>query len=346
MTTNNEENTPLAAPTKPSRSSTPSFMSKTFPFLITIVISIASTVLYTNLYLTKQTDQLITEIQQLKKKQLLQSKQDQDTLTTMKQSIDNRVTAVNDALNSALQERWYQRNDWILLKVRYYLELAVINAHWSHDLNTTLALLKTADTLLASIQNEQLMTIRQALAKEETALQQITPIDTTGILSQLDAIQHAVNKLTPKKPINSITNQQTDSTDHLTPLTWRDNLKASLNKLNTLVIIRHQDDAMLPLSTPTYIALLRENIRLNLQETQWAVLQQNQMIFQLTLNQAIENIKRAFDITDPESKNIIVQLQTLETTKLEQAKPDLKPALQLLNELIVSKTSNIAGEQP
>lgn len=319
-------------------------ISKSVPFVVTIAISVALAILYTNLHLTKEADQLVSETQQLAQHQAILKTENKLALTSMEHDLNQRLTTINKTLESALQERWYQANDWILLKARYYLELASINAHWSNDLPTTSSLLKEADTLLATIQGERLSNVRQALAKEQTELLQITPIDITGILSQLDAIQHVINTLTPQKPLTAIAANSTPSTDNSTPHSWREHLKASLKKLDTLIIIRHQDDTLTPLLTPAYAAMLGENIRLSLQEAQWAVLQQNQGVYQLSLTQAIENINRVFDKS--QTAAITTQLTTLQNIQLTQPKPVLGQSLQLLNDLIATAQPHSTSGDP
>ncbi|MDP3704396.1 MAG: uroporphyrinogen-III C-methyltransferase [Legionellaceae bacterium] len=309
-------------------------VSKVVPFVVTIVISVATAILYTNLHLAKQANQFVAETQQMKQHQQDMKAENTLAFTTMDHDLTQRLTTINQTLESAMHERWYQSNDWIMLKARYYLELASINAHWSNDSPTTSSLLKAADTLLATIPGDRLSSVRQAIAKEHTELLQISPIDTTGILSQLDAIQHVINTLIPKKPLTVLATSNTPPNENSSPRSWREHLKESIQKLNSLIIIRHQDDTLTPLLTPAYVTLLSESIRLNLQEAQWSVLQKNQTIYQLSLSQAIENVDRVFDKS--QTTAIITQLTTLRSIQLVQPKPELGQSLQLLNDAISS----------
>ncbi len=86
-------------------------------------------------------------------------------------NLQNKIQQMNKDLQAALREHFDQKQDWLLLKARYYLELAQINAHWSDDQQVTIALLQQADALLRTIPDQQLFTVRQAIAQEITQLQ-------------------------------------------------------------------------------------------------------------------------------------------------------------------------------
>ena len=102
-----------------------------------------------------------------------------------------------------------------------------------------------------------------------------------------------------------------------------------------MVIIRHRDEDINPLPSPAYEAMLREEIRLNLQEAQWAVLQNNEALYQFLLTQAIKQINRSF--APDETQALLKQLQTLQQIHLIQPKPILEQSLPLLNQFIETK---------
>ena len=267
-----------------------------------------------------------------------------DTLQLAQSTVTNKLGDLDNKLASAMQERWYQNNDWLLLKARYYLELAEINAHWSDNTPTTVALFKQADALLLNLQEPQVFSVRQEIAKEIAQIQAVQPLDVAGLLSQLDAAQHLVVTLPSKNPLTQTkANPAMDKTIK-SPTTWREHLQNSLFKLEKLVIIRHHDVPIQPLLTPEYDSILRENIRLNLQEAQWAVLQKNQAVYALSLTQAIDNINQLFDQNATSTQSLIKLVNDLQSTQLNM--PALVPgqSLLLLNQLIDSKKSPVAGE--
>ncbi len=268
-------------------------------------------------------------------------------LNESQDKLQNKFNTIDKNLQSALQQRLYQSNDWLLLKARYYLELAQINAHWSDNLQTTAALLQQADAILANVHDQQLFNIRQVIAKETAELQAIPRLDITGLLSQLDAALDTIATLPLKLAVTltdkkNIPKEESDKTSS----TWQRSLKNSVSLLESLVVIRRHNEDIVPLPSPAYESMLREGIRLNLQEAQWAILQNNDPVYQFSLTQAIQNIKHSFAPDDPGTTALLKQLITLQKTHLILRKPILEQSLPLLNKLIESKDTETSDKQP
>lgn len=318
-----------------------------FSSLITILtfIAIVSSIyaLYSNLQThqntTQQVNHLVTQINTLKQ---LQNQTERlvdgntKAITAAQDALHTKLNTLDKNIHTALQQYKYQTKDWLLLKARYYLELAQINTHWSDNADTTIALLQQADVLLADVHDQRIYKIRQAISKEVLMLKALPKIDIAGLLSQLDAAQDMVGNIELKP---SITANQNASTKKKEASPWQERLKESMDVLEKLVVIRRHNEAVLPLPSPAYEAMLRENIRLNLQEAQWAVLQNNETIYQFVLMQALKNINRAFEPNMAITDNLIKQLKNLQSIHLNQQKPILEQSLPLLNQFIELKNS-------
>lgn len=290
---------------------------------------------------SQQTQALNSEINQLKQEQLEGKTNFVEAAQAMGQTqekVQTQVQELSKNLHTAMQQRLYQKQDWVLLKARYYLELAQINGHWSDDQQATIALLQQADALLTTVSNQQLFAVRQAIAREITQLQARPKIDTAGLLSQLDAAQNIVSDLPIKQAFNQSAAADTNSIDNTSSSTWQEKLHDSMNLLEKLVVIRHHDEEMNSLLSPIHQAVLRESIRLNLQEAQWAILQNNPQVYQLALVQAIKDVKRTFDESAESTQALVKKLQDLSQEKLVTPKPVIEESLPLLNQLIESNS--------
>lgn len=290
---------------------------------------------------SQQTQALNSEINELKQNQLEVKTHFAEAAQTSSQTqekIQTQVQELSKNLHIAMQQRLYQKQDWVLLKARYYLELAQINGHWSDDQQATIALLQQADTLLATVSNHKLFTVRQAIAREITQLQALPKIDTAGLLSQLDAAQSIISNLPIKQAFNQAATVPTKSIDNDSPTTWRERFYDSMSLLEKLVVVRHHDEEINSLLSPVHQAVLRESIRLNLQEAQWAILQNNPQVYELALTQAIKDVKRTFDESAESTQALIKKLQELSQEKLATTKPVIEESLPLLNQLIESNS--------
>lgn len=295
---------------------------------------------------SQEISRLKAELNSLTSEQKTTEARQKETLHTLNKTqgkLKAQLTSMDQQLQTALQQRLYQSKDWLLLKVRYFLELAEINAHWTDNSEATIALLKQADALLAEVHDSRFFTVRQHIQKELVQLQALPSLDVTGLLSQLDAAQSAILQLPLKPTVAAVKNPSSKNPSS----TWQARLKESMNLLGQLVVVRRHDGDLLPLPSQAYELMLREKIQLNLQETQWAVLQHDEAVYQFSLTQAIKTTEDSFDLDKPETKAIIKQLTQLQQVHLTKQKPMLGQSLPLLNQLIESKVMQIpksAGE--
>ncbi len=308
--------------------------------LTLMIIAGLASALYTNLKLCQKVDALAAETYALKQQQqqtktLLDTTH--DSLLSAQATLNDKLAGLSKRLSSAMQEHLYQNNDWLLQKTRYYLEMAETNAHWSDNTQTTIALFQQADALLVNLHEPQWLAIRQAIATDIAQLQTIPTLDIAGMLARLDAAQHVLTTCPSKNPLALTKTKTLPDTTIKPPATWREHLQVSLDLLKKLVIIHHHNEAIQPLLTPEYETIMRENIRLNLQETQWAVLQKNQAVYDLSLTQAIDNIRMVFDQNAPCTQLLIEQLHALQSTQLKSEAPSSGQSLLLLNQFIESK---------
>ncbi|MDI1352728.1 MAG: uroporphyrinogen-III C-methyltransferase [bacterium] len=294
-----------------------------------------------NQKLSKQLQQL--EAKSIQLKEQVDSKE--QNIGQAQQELQNKILGLDKQFQTATQQKLYENQDWILLKVRYYLELSQINAHWSDNYATSIALLDQADNLLAQLNIPKVLEIRQLVAKEIALLKATPSLDQTGLLSKLDAAQISVLHLSIQGPlasnqssIDKSTAQKTASSD------WRNRLQQSMGVLEKLVVVRRNDEEIKPLISPLYESLLRESICLYIQEAQWAVLNNNSAVYQLGLKQAINNIKRTFNAKTNEVAVLLKDLDTLQQTSITPSKPNVGLALPLINQIIENQESRAPQE--
>lgn len=287
--------------------------------------------------ISQQLHGVMTKLDVISAQQTLTTKQLDSTIHQVRMN-QEQLTLVDKQMHTRLQQQTYQADDWALLKARYFLELAQMNAYWTDNLSATSALLSQADTLLENAHEQRLLDVRRAIAEEKVQVGAVEKIDESGILSQLDAAQ----QLTQQLLIHQVLALPDDKTRIATPVSktspsWRERLQSSLASLEKLVVVRRVNEDVQPLMTPAYIALLRESVQLMLQEAQLAVLQRNEGLYQLVLKQAINKVTQSFDCHDPSTEALLKQLKSLTQTTIVQKKLDIGRALVLLNQVIDSK---------
>lgn len=326
-------------PSEPSSAATGNGVSRRiknlFPLIVAILaLGIALVAIYQNRQSGVQYQQLRTHYIALKKDHVEEKsrlKGLQTDLTTLEGQFQDKTTQFNHDLQAASKQLFYQKQDWFLLKVRYYLELAQINAHWNDNQDITKALLKEADALLQEAPLQQLFPIRQAIALEISQLQSFPIIDKAGLLSQLDAASNLVNNLPLAQSLNDPSRDVSNSPElSETKNQWQN----SLQLLKKLVIVRYHDSDIKPQFSPFHQALMKDSIRLYFQQAEWAVLHANNHLYQQALTQALVKIKALFDLKETSTQGLIKEIQALQAIDLHSKKPDIHHSLMLLNQYI------------
>lgn len=346
----NEPEHPSDDATIEERSIHPSVQPRSYLLMhrVTPVIAVAALLVagYTyyvntnfNTTLLNENKQLSSELHQLQQQQNATGQQVKSSTAQQQQAmqeIEQKITDASKHLQQLAKQKSNQTQDWLLLKARYYLELAQINAHWSTSSNdhSTIELLHQADIILSQINSADLFEIRQTIANEITQLKSESTVDMPGILSRLDAVQNNVALLDFQTATHPNNNSNTTSPQQTNTFSWQDQLHNSLNKLSDLVVIRRTNEEIKPLLSPIYESILKENVRLNIQQAQWAVININPHAYQLALNHVITTLKRGFNERLPNIISLINELTQLQKVDLQQKKPNVGQALTLLNRLI------------
>lgn len=290
----------------------------------------------------RQMQLLLSQMSSLKNQQMATKRHMEQTINHINESQDTlkiQLAHLDKNLHTALQQNLYQTKDWLLLKARYYLELAQINTQWSDDLQSTNTLLQQADTLLADFHDDSAVKVRQAIANEIAQIEATPKPDLAGLLHQLDAAQTQIANL-PMKTSEGISQKTGSNTSQKQPSQgWRGHLQQTVSLLEQLVVIRHHDADIVPPPSIVYESMIREGIRLNLQEAQWAALQNNEVIYQFSLSQALKNIKHSFNLEQPNTVALVKQLEGFQQVQLAPKKLSLNQSLPLLNQWIESNES-------
>ena len=299
------------------------------------ILALLSITLVSSLYVIHHSCQ--QQIESVKDQQTQMMKLYHDATKTMSENDDTlkaQVSILDKQLQTTLKQQDHQPDITLFLKVRYYLELAQINTQWSDNQEIAQALLQQADRLLATSHEPRVAEIRQAIAAEILQLKAIPPMDITGILSQLDASVDEITTLVLKSPLSTIPKEKMPIISTPNASQWRDHLQQSINILKTLVVVRRHEDRVQPLPSPEEETILRNRIKLYLQDAQWAVIKHNNTLYQWSLSQTIKHIKESFAMNDTKTTVLVTQLETLQKVHLTQEKMNLTGSLPLLNQLI------------
>lgn len=307
-----------------------------FVLLSLLLISVVCLVLYIHHLTNEQNSRLNASLQKIGTAQEKQLKTLSANITELFQAEKMKMAKLQKNLNSALKDSPYKTNDWLMQKARYYLELAIINNTWTNDFATTQNLLEGADNTLKNISSEDVTEIRKTIAAEALRVSTANKVDTIKLLAELHAISEAIQNI-QIKPAITTTDESSNDNEVDTPASWRAHLQNSIAQLNKLIIVRRTTDTAKHILSPNYLAAIRENIKLNIQQMQWAVIERNQDVYKLSCKQAIENIRTNFNPEAPETKAILAKFEAMQEVDLSLAKAKIGSSLNALEKLIAGE---------
>lgn len=200
------------------------------------------------------------------------------------------------------------------------------------DVESALGLLRTADGMLAELDDFALHQVRARLADEIAALEAVTGTDLQGLFLRLEAAKRHLDDLPLREPrFSPETAAQTGQ-----PAAGAEGsgwLATLERQLSAFLRVRRLDDGGLkPLLAPEEAVYLELNLRLMLERAQLAALRGEQVLYEQSLATAREWIGEYLNVDEPAAARLLEELDTLATVDLERPLPDISGSLQALEE--------------
>lgn len=238
------------------------------------------------------------------------------------------LTATTEGLEQRLGRTG---SDWTLAEVAHLLRTARHREHLADDGEGAAAALAAADGRLAELDDPALQPVREAIA---TALQRLAGRDSSdisGLSARLGALAATVDELPLRRPGDE--GEPIDAAEEVTTREgWRRHLDTVLETLGELVVIRRHDEAVEALVPPEQDALLRLNLRLQLESAQVALLRGDEALFRNHVQRARDWLGHYFDGEAEATRSALETLDDAADASLTTARVDLSEPLAALAE--------------
>lgn len=176
---------------------------------------------------------------------------------------------------------------WLLAQADFLAKMAGRKLWNDYDPVTAIALLKSADSSLAEMNDPNLIEIRKTINSDISALSAITQIDYDGIILRLNQLSSDIDNLRINdsapdgKPMDE---ENTELSNNITD--WKQNLSQSWKSFSkNFITIRRRDSHETPLLAPNQDIYLRANIRAQLLIAAQAVPRYQEQIYKQSLEQ-------------------------------------------------------------
>ncbi|WP_192456454.1 uroporphyrinogen-III C-methyltransferase [Musicola keenii] len=355
--TPSEEVVERVEPAHPQKSPTPPARQGIVPCAVAIVVALALSggVYY---YAHQQLQRQSTETALLKEqiaalqKQQTQSQQQwqqaQEQQSKIQNADEQRLTALARQAGEMQEKLATLSNSdaktWLLAQADFLVKQAGRKLWSDKDVTTAGALLKSADTSLAEMNDPSLLDVRRAITHDINQLANISQIDFDGIILKVNLLADQVDnlRLADTESSNDEPMEENDTTLSASLSEWRQNLSKSWhNFLSDFITIRRRDNTAEPLLAPNQDVYLRENIRSRLLIAAQAVPRHQNETYKQSLETAATWIRAYFDEEDPTTKAFLEQLDMLSQQSITMDLPTELQSQPLLEQLMQTRVRNL-----
>ena len=230
----------------------------------------------------------------------------------------------------------YSANDhesWLRAEAQYLLRLASQRVIMARDTESALALLNSADGILRELDDSSLHEVRAAVAAEQAALRAVPRIDVEGIYLRLSALIEQAGKLRIFQLPEQAAQPEAEPSEE-----WQVRLERgyeeAARKLSDYIVIRRRDVPMQALMDPQWEGLVRQNLRMLLEQAQVALLSGNQTLYVESLQRAQHWVDQFLDTDEAAARAMAREITQLEGQVIQVEMPDMDRSLQALDEAV------------
>ncbi|WP_404472195.1 uroporphyrinogen-III C-methyltransferase [Vreelandella venusta] len=261
------------------------------------------------------------------------------TLSELRSELDSYRSEMNSTLDDVLaqlsQEQETDERDWLHAEAAYLLRLANQRLQLEGDVDGAAALLRSADARLVDADNPALTAVRREIANELAALDAVPRVDRTGIYLALNAQQERIAGLRLSQEVEE--RAVTSGIEQPPSGNFQRQLARFGEELKDLVVIRHHDEALETLITPEQETYLRQSLRLVLEQSQLALLKEEQELYEASLDKALELLNGYYDTEREETQSVMARLEELKQTEVTPELPDISASQQALANFIENR---------
>ncbi|MGQ4877735.1 uroporphyrinogen-III C-methyltransferase [Billgrantia sp. LNSP4103-1] len=263
----------------------------------------------------------------------------QGEFASYRSEVDETLDQVLDEL-SRTQDT--DEREWLHAEAAYLLRLANQRLHLERDVEGAQALLRTADERLSEADNPALLSVRRAIASELSILDGVPEVDRTGLYLALNAQQERLGQLPLSRELEEIPARS--GIEEAPSGGWQEQLSRFGQELKDLIVIRHHDEALEGLVTPEQESYLRQSARLVIEQAQLALLEEEQELYEASIDKALELIRGYYDTDNDEVQAVVDRLEELKDENIQPELPDISGSHEALAEFIERRFGSRSGQ--
>ena len=241
------------------------------------------------------------------------------------------------------------RTDWYLSEAAYLARLASQRLQTERGTKNPLALLQKVDSILVEIDEGGMLAVRAAIAADIAALRLAGEIDIEGIVLELNALAVQIDELPMiQLSVNSSASNQDSDDNGLANLVvdeslsqrWSTLIDEFTQSLGQLVQVKQRLQPIERVLSASEESVVRNNVRLLLQQAANAALREQQSIYDLSLKRAQQWLTQYFQMNS--SVEVVKdRLIKLSVEQVVQELPFIDGSVNALEAFMIVRQSNL-----
>lgn len=232
---------------------------------------------------------------------------------------------------------------WQLAEIRYLLRLANQRLIMAGDTQSAEALLRSADNTLRELGDADLHALRAAVAADLAAVRAIPKLDIQGLYLRVEALMREADALVLfELPERAVATEPPRAED------WQARLAqgyaAAVAKLSEYIVVSRRDVPVEALMDPQYESLVRQNLRMLLEQAQAAMLSGNALLYRKSLERAEGWVTQFFKEDERSAQAMAEELRRLRDERVAVSRPDLGASLAALDAVMRTRLERGANE--
>ena len=241
------------------------------------------------------------------------------------------------------------RTDWYLSEAAYLARLASQRLQTERSTKNPLALLQKVDSILVELNEVGMLAVRAAIATDIATLRLAGEIDVEGIVLELNALTAEIDQLSMIQlsvPVPDI-NQALDSNGSVNAdvnstlsQRWSSLVDTFSQSLGQLVQVKQRVEPIERVLSASEESIVRNNLRLLLQQAANAALREQQTIYDLSLKRAQQWVAQYFQMNS--SVQVLkTRLIDLSVKQVVQQLPRIDGSVNALEAFMIIRQSSL-----
>lgn len=268
--------------------------------------------------------------------QLTQAQRQQDVLAKKLEEVQEKVAVISGS----------DAKTWLLAQADFLVKLAGRKLWGDQDVTTAAALLKSADTSLADMNDPSLISARRAITDDIASLSAVSQVDYDGIILKVNQLANQIDNLRLADNNDDDTPMDSDSDELSSSISeWRVNLQKSWqNFMDSFITVRRRDETAVPLLAPNQDVYLRENIRSRLLVAAQAVPRHQEETYKQALDNVSTWVRAYYDTEDATTKAFLEDVDKLSQQSITMNVPESLQSQALLEKLMQTRVRNLMAQ--